>query len=203
MPAEKSIAVNHMDMFPTRIWSVSLSMLDEYIPSWVKAIEAMRVANPTPAGRSNRLGWNSAPTLFNDPLFAPLQEAVRGIFDFVFDQMGPPHYPYHLEAWANVHDLGGYNAYHYHAGALLSACYYLQVPEGSGFFTIRDPRQGALLSTWNSNAPNGGHDANIFPQTGQLIIFPSWLEHGAEAHTGSNPRISIPINATLPVGKAS
>lgn len=191
------LTINHMDLFPTRVWVVSLSSLDHHTPEWVAAVEARRRATPQPAGRSNRMGWNSEQTLFDDPLFAPLATAVRSVFDYVFAEMGPPAYTYTLQAWANVHDPGGHNAFHNHPGSLLSACYYLQVPQGSGPLVLRDPRPGATLSPWQGSLrPNCGSEISVAPQAGQLIVFPNWLEHAAEAHAGRDPRISIPINAT-------
>lgn len=188
----------HMELFPTRVWSVSLSALNEHVPQWTAQIESWRQQHPVAEGRSNRMGWNSTQTLFDDPLFLPLAQAVRTVFDFIFNEMGPPLHRYQLKAWANVHDAGGYNTFHNHAGALLSACYYLKVPAGSGPIVLRDPRPGALLSPWQGSLrPNAGSEISIAPEAGQLLVFPNWLEHGTEAHAGSESRISIPVNAVL------
>jgi uncharacterized protein (TIGR02466 family) len=198
MQSPTQLTINHMDLFPTRVWVVGLDALNAYIPQWVAAIEALRLASPQAAGRSNRAGWNSAPTLFEDAQFAPLLNATRSVMDHVLAEMGPPTYPIALEAWANVHDAGGHNAFHNHPGALLSACYYLQVPQGSGPLVLRDPRPGAMLSPWQGSLrPNNGSEISIAPLAGQLIVFPNWLEHSAEVHGGVEPRISIPINAAL------
>lgn len=198
MTTSTSLTVNHMDIFPTRVWVCDLAAVSGHVPAWTQAVLHWRERSPDAAGRSNRMGWNSELTLFDNPLFAPLADAVRSLFDFIFAEMGPPTYPYKLQAWANVHDHGGYNAIHNHAGALLSACYYLQVPEGSGTLSLRDPRQGALLSHWNGSLrPNSGGEIKVVPQAGQLVIFPNWLDHATETHTGDTPRISIPINASL------
>lgn len=196
MTTPQALTVHHMDLFPTRVWTVDLAHLNAHLPDWMDAIEAMRVAHPQAAGRSNRRGWNSAPTLFDDARFAPLQAAVRSVMDFAFAEMGPPTPRYRLQAWANVHDQGGYNTFHHHAGALLSGCYYLALPEGSGALTLRDPRAGAMLSPWQGSLrPNAGSEISLTPQAGQLVLFPNWLEHATQTHEGITPRVSIPINA--------
>ncbi|MFT5720432.1 MAG: hypothetical protein ACI9W6_000722 [Motiliproteus sp.] len=198
MAETTQLTVYHQDLFPTRVWTVDLGALASYRSRWIDIIKQMQSNNPNPAGRSNRLGWNSEPTLFNDQRFAPLAEAASGVVDLIFKEMGPPDFPNTLEAWANVHGLSGYNTIHNHAGALLSACYYLSVPPNSGALVLRDPRPGAMLSPWQGSLrPNGGSEIAITPQQGQLIVFPNWLEHGAEAHAGSEARISIPINVVL------
>ncbi|MFC3533545.1 TIGR02466 family protein [Vogesella facilis] len=187
-----------MDLFPTRVWSVGLPHLEAQRPQWIAQIESWRQQTPKPEGRSNRMGWNSAQTLLQEPAFQPLAEAVRAVFDHIFAEMGPPQHRYQLHAWANVHDFGGYNTFHNHAGALLSACYYLKVPAGSGHIVLRDPRPGALLSPWQGTLrPNAGSEISIAPEAGQLVVFPNWLEHGVEAHAANDTRISIPINAVL------
>ena len=194
----QQLNVSHMDLFPTRIWSVGLPHLNAQLPQWIAQIEAWRQQMPKPEGRSNRMGWNSAQTLLQEPAFQPLAEAVRAVFDHIFNEMGAPLHRYQLKAWANVHDFGGYNTFHNHAGALLSACFYLKVPPGSGPIVLRDPRPGALLSPWQGTLrPNAGSEIAIAPETGQLVVFPNWLEHGVEAHTAQDTRISVPINAVL------
>jgi uncharacterized protein (TIGR02466 family) len=198
MAEKQQLTVYYQDMFPTRVWTVDLGALESLRVNWIEIITEMRKNNPSSAGRSNRLGWNSESTLFDDERFAPLADATRGIVDLIFDEMGPPKFPYQLEAWANVHDAGGYNTYHNHSGALLSACYYLNVPQDSGALVLRDPRPGAMLSPWQGSLrPNCGSEIAITPATGQLVVFPNWLEHGTEAHSGSKSRISIPINIVL------
>lgn len=190
------LSVSHMDLFPTRVWSVDLSHLGALQPQWVGQIEAWRQQIPKPEGRSNRMGWNSAQTLFQDPVFLPLQEAVKAVFDYIFREMGEPLHHYQLKAWANVHDFGSYNTFHNHPGALLSACYYLKVPANSGPIVLRDPRPGALLSPWQGTLrPNAGSEISIAPEAGQLLVFPNWLEHSVEAHSSHETRISIPVNA--------
>ncbi len=193
--------LNHMDLFPTRVWSVSLAALNPHVAEWISMIEDWRRQTPQPEGRSNRMGWNSAQTLLQQPQMQPLQQAVRVVLDHIFAEMGPPLPRYRLHGWANVHDAGGYNTFHNHAGALLSACYYLKVPAGSGPIVFRDPRPGALLSPWQGSLrPNAGSEISIQPEAGQLLVFPNWLEHGVEAHAGSDSRISIAINAVPALG---
>lgn len=196
----QQLSVSHMDLFPTRVWSVNLPHLATLQSQWIALIESWRQQTPIPEGRSNRMGWNSALTLLQEPAFQPLSDAVRAVFDHVFNEMGPPLHHYQLQAWANVHDFGGYNTFHNHAGSLLCACYYLKVPTGSGPIVFRDPRPGALLSPWQGTLrPNAGSEIAIAPEEGQLVVFPNWLEHGAEAHASDHSRISIPINA-VPAG---
>ena len=188
---------SHLDIFPTRLWSFDLPELAPRQAAWTQAVQALRAQSPEPAGRSNRQGWNSEATLFSRPEFAPLHQACAAAFRDVFKAMqaDAKFKRFRLEAWANVHDQGGYNTVHVHPGAQLSGSFYLTLPEGSGAIVFRDPRPGAAMSVIRGAVPNSTSDVKIMPKAGTLLVFPSWLEHGVEAHAGEAPRISIAINA--------
>ena len=184
------------DLFPTRIWQAQLSDLRPQFDSWVQAVLQMRAVNPKPAGRTNRMGWNSEDmAVLDQPLFAPLREAVRVACADVLRDMGAPGIPFDLQSWVNLHDRGGFNFLHVHEGSLLSGSFYLQVPPGSGKFVFRDPRPGVVHGYVKGAVPNGYSDIRLTPETGLLVLFPCWMEHFVEPHDSDIPRITIAFNA--------
>jgi uncharacterized protein (TIGR02466 family) len=190
------LAVQHYNLFPTRIWQVKLHELSSHFPAWVSAVNALRAATPTPAGRSNRQGWNSADkAILHQPGFAALHGAVRASCLEAFKQMGMAHPAFTVESWINIHDRGGFNFQHMHEGAMLSGSFYLQVPEGAGNLVFRDPRPGVVSSFLKGSDPNAYNDVHLHPETGLLVMFPYWLEHHVEPHNNDIPRISISFNA--------
>jgi uncharacterized protein (TIGR02466 family) len=196
MAAERTIAVQHFTLFPTRIWQTLLPELVPRFPAWIQAVEALRAASPEPAGRTNRQGWNSGDkAVLHHPAFAELHGAIRACCGFAFTQMGVPAIKFRLESWVNLHDRGGFNFLHMHEGCLLSGCFYLQVPPGSGDLVFRDPRPGVLHSFLKGNDPNAHNDVHLRPEAGLVALFPSWLEHYVEPHGGDMPRIGISFNA--------
>src|ERR1700761_583327 len=135
------------DLFPTRIWQVPLQALVPHFAAWTDAVQAMRAAEPTPAGRTNRNGWNSTDSaVLQQPVFAELQRAIRVYCVQAFNDMGLGNPAFELQSWVNIHDRGGFNFQHMHEGALLSGSFYLQVPAGSGSLVFKDPRPGVLNS---------------------------------------------------------
>src|SRR5271169_974150 len=93
------------DLFPTRIWQSHLEPLVSHLDRWVKVVLAMRAANPKPAGRTVRQGWNSADmTLLQQPEFAPLQTAVRAACASALGEMGKGNIAFSLQSWINLHD---------------------------------------------------------------------------------------------------
>jgi len=184
------------DLFPTRIWQSHLEPLVSHLDRWVKVVLAMRAANPKPAGRTVRQGWNSADmTLLQQPEFAPLQTAVRAACASALGEMGKGNIAFSLQSWINLHDRGGFNFSHMHDGSLLSGSFYLNVPPGSGQFVFRDPRPGVIHSSVKGGVPNGHADVHLTPSAGLLVLFPWWMEHYVEPHDSDEPRITIAFNA--------
>jgi len=193
------ITAVHTDMFATRLWTFDLSQLSPYFPVWQAALETRRKENPISAGRSNKGGWNSDLTLLTDPVFAPLLETSQSAVSYVFHQMLPGReLQFRLEAWANIHDPGAFNERHLHPNVLLSACFYLAVPPGSGAISFHDPRPAVVASVFQGAGINTHQKAYIEPHEGMLVLFPNWLEHSVEPHEGQAPRISIAMNAVSP-----
>ncbi len=195
-PPSNAPALRAFDLFPTRIWQAPLTALRPHFAGWVDAVLKMRAAHPQPAGRTNRRGWNSEDmAVLEQPVFAPLRDAVRAACARVLHEMGVPGIPFDLQSWVNLHDRGGFNFLHVHEGCLLSGSFYLQVPPGSGKFVFRDPRPGVVLGYVKGAVPNGYSDIHLTPEAGLLVLFPCWMEHFVEPHENDTPRITIAFNA--------
>ena len=191
-----NVSVQHTDLFPTRLWIFDLKDLAPDFPAWRTALARLREQSPSPAGRSNRGGWNSNKVIFDDPLFTALRAASQRAFSYAFLQIDPKaNFSFRLEAWANIHDSGGYNVFHLHQNVLLSGCFYLSTPEGSGDLVFRDPRPGVQLSPFTGAGVNANQFARVAPRAGMLAVFPNWLEHAVDPNDAPSARVSIAINA--------
>jgi uncharacterized protein (TIGR02466 family) len=193
---QPKINVKAHDLWPTRIWSFELHQLASQHSDWMNTIYQKREADPSKPGYSIRGGWHSDRNLFTDPSFKPLAVACRSTFKEVFKLMQPmTNFRFRLDAWANIQERGGFNVSHIHANTLLSGCFYLKVPEGSGEIVFKDPRPGAVMTGFPGRGINTAKDFKIKPTEGTLLIFPNWLEHYVESHEGEFDRISIAMNA--------
>lgn len=193
------ITTNFQEPFATRIWRFELDDMLQYHDQWRCEIQKMIEETPEPCMRSNRLGWNSATTLFKEhKCFKPLHDIAANCFNHIFKEMGADDsLRYSLQGWVNLTHPGGYNVKHVHSQCLMSACYYLDVPENSGNITFHDPRPGAVFSPLTAISKTLKTAIAIPPKSGLLVVFPEWLEHGVEANLSNENRISIPINAVL------
>lgn len=108
-------------------------------------------------------------------------------------------------SWATQFDDGDYAHQHNHLPDEISGVYYYQVPEQDPLNKKQDNRyEGHLYFV----SPLTGHYTSLMtaplqkvyvtPQKGQLILFPSYLEHGVmTCHNKDKSRISISFNVSI------
>ena len=162
---------------------------------------------------SNLGGWQSSWD-FEEWGGAParrLLDATRELATrLTSDRAGKPvRISWKTNAWANVNRRGHGNEFHTHPGAYWSGTYY--VDDGGiaadhalgGAFEIQDPRgvAPAMYAPLLGFAVPGGQSAGaselLFPQSGQFLLFPSWLQHGVRPYLGDRTRISVAFNFSL------
>ena len=111
------------------------------------------------------------------------------------------------ELWANVSEKGNANQYHTHPGSFWSAVAYVDDgydgdgnPELGGELQLQDPRMPMIRMTapdlrllGEGEKPQAS-ELSIRPQTGMIVMFPSWLQHAVRPFHGQGTRISIAIN---------
>jgi len=108
-------------------------------------------------------------------------------------------------SWATKFDDGDYAHQHHHMPDEISGVYYYQVPEQAPLNTEENNRyEGHLYFV----SPVVGHYVSLItaplqkvfikPKEGQLILFPSYLEHGVmTCDNKKKARISISFNASI------
>jgi hypothetical protein len=98
------------------------------------------------------------------------------------------------QAWVRNSSDGHGTPLHHHTGAHVSAIYYLEACEG--YLTVCDPRglasRGYPWDVINNHFQPYKHQ----PQTGGLLIFPSYLQHYVQEHA-KGLRLAIPIDVYL------
>jgi uncharacterized protein (TIGR02466 family) len=108
-----------------------------------------------------------------------------------------------LTGWANVLPPGGYHIPHVHPESFWSGVYYVNgndPVEGhpmSGKLELLDPRMGGGLSA-PVRTPLYGR-LLYDPEPGQMILFPSWLQHFVHPYFGRSERITVAFNLSLVV----
>jgi uncharacterized protein (TIGR02466 family) len=106
-----------------------------------------------------------------------------------------------LSAWTAICRAGAYHAPHAHPDSAWSGVYYVDAGTGhpdsplGGVLEFLDPRAGADAVT----APGDpyGESLRVRPESGLLVVFPSWLYHWVHPYVGQTPRIAVSFNVML------
>jgi len=198
-PSATAPVLQSYDLFPTRIWQGRLEALQPHFAAWTSWVLALRAANPTPAGRTNRHGWNSKDmTVLEQPTFAPLRQLVHLACARALAEMGRGEQAFELQSWVNLHDRGGFNFLHLHEASLLSGSFYLKVPQGSGDLVFRDPSPvGWSTSSSRIRAMSRGSASHSMP-TSRAARCDSYGEAGSAR--ASHAAASTSLNASRSTG---
>ena len=104
---------------------------------------------------------------------------------------------YITQSWLNITKPGEYHQDHCHANSIISGVFYISTEEGDKI-TFQDPNSKIkkLISfedkehiIWNSI------NYSVHSITNELILFPSWLDHGVEVNEkATTDRISLSFN---------
>ena len=204
----RSETVRRLDLFPVPVFRWTWARAAELKPALLAAVQQRRTSD-TGVVKSNRDGWHSGTDLpsWDDP---SVQELVRWCAECAeastFEWNGSqavPLGPWRIMGWANVNPPGGaHKISHTHAQKAWhwSACYYLEVPRPSA---DSDPGGALVLEERGTglglrSIVEPSRLQRIAPEEGELIIFPSWLYHRVEEHSGARDRVTIAFNLHNP-----
>lgn len=103
--------------------------------------------------------------------------------------------------WININPKAGFNRPHTHPGAILSGVYYVSANKNPAKIVFKNPSVNIEhycpdLFIENYNEYNS-NICGIIPQSGELILFPSWIEHYVEPNINDEDRISIAFNVII------
>lgn len=96
------------------------------------------------------------------------------------------------EAWGVVYHDWGFHRVHSHHDSAWSGVLYVDMGDSrdeDGQIEFLDPRPSACARHSDDPAVT-----TIKPAAGEMILFPSWLEHWVTPHQGTRPRIVIAFN---------
>jgi uncharacterized protein (TIGR02466 family) len=111
---------------------------------------------------------------------------------------------YITKAWATLTTKGQMITDHRHTASHFSLVYYVEA-EDQGNLTFRTIKNGLFIPQSdeyyrNNNEHNLNH-VTYASRTGDIIIFPSHLQHRTDVNTKDKPRISIGIDVLLTMKK--
>ena len=99
--------------------------------------------------------------------------------------------------WVNIMPPGAQHAMHIHPLSTISGTYYLNTPKNCSSIKFEDPRMVCFMASpprkTNARVENQRY-IHFQPQSGQVILFESWMNHEVPKNKTKDPRISISFN---------
>lgn len=203
---------NRLDLFVTPILTATAPASAVNATRLVDLISVKRDNDPG-IQRSNVGGWHS-----DIDMMQWGGESARQLAGFAIEQVGAHmadiaaggkrQFDWGVDMWANVNGPGSANQLHCHPGAFWSGVYYPDAADAGqgdagGELLLEDPRYPMaymnvpdLVLRYGDGQPMPSQYA-IRPETGMLVLFPSWLRHSVRAYRGRGERVSIALNLTL------
>ena len=186
--------------FPTEIWEEYDHQCIVNNKSLAKVITNRSLVESS-RELSNVGGWQSNDDLAEDVQFTDLISFVR---QKLLKVALHNNYIDGLECvivnmWANINEHRDFNKAHLHPNSDWSFAYYVKATEDSGGIVFCDPRVRRLMNVQDEILIDYSNDSQhsiytVNPLNGQLIIFPSYLEHYVEPNLTQETRISISGN---------
>lgn len=152
---------------------------------------------------SNQGGWQSNDLDFTAPELAPLLVEISTRLNKLHTELQLINNGYQVidNMWANINGPGSYNLLHLHPASIFSGVYYVKGNKNSGILRFRNPNTPLefVIGPQLVQEFNGFNSASweVYPQPGNLVIFPSWLLHDVAPNQDDADRISISFNSVM------
>ena len=152
--------------------------------------------------KSNFNGWHSKNFNLKDNIPAKFITSIGKNINTALNDMGwdlKSQFIKITNMWSIINEEGAFNQKHHHSNSDISAAYYVDAHDNCGDIVFYDPRPGKVYKHPNSKEPNllNATTNGVKPETGMLILFPSYLEHSVDANISDNKRIVISFNISL------
>ena len=132
------------------------------------------------------------------PELKPLYDEFQNCVDTYTDEIGLERGNYIYESWMNILTMNGSVGVHRHYSSIVSAAYYPYVDEGSAPITFVSSVEGFRMLDVERDGKKGNgkytsNVQNVECKTGQLVLFPGWLQHYVPPNK-TNLRITLSFN---------
>ena len=182
------------EFFPTIFYAKDIKLDNDMLATYF-----LNLSKQDPGvHKTNVKGWHSKNLDHSQTEIQPLLKELFDMQKEIYQEEMLDREPLLGNIWANLNPSGGYNKTHMHPNSLWSGVYYIKAPKNSGKLVCNDPRPGVQIKMpvrKEGTMPQSlWREVFIEPQSGRIIMFPSWVWHYVEPNESNDIRISMSFN---------
>ena len=184
------IQKEELDLFPTPVSLYDLSYLDMDVITEVIENTPKEEFYLVDGGKTD---FNVDCYILNDPNLINLRTSIEDCLNDYSIRLGVDNIVIQ-NSWSSITEVGGRLELHRHEGCVVSGVIYPKLNEPISPLIVKSPiSQNQMFEIYNpeSNVQNRHHYNTIVPQSGMLVLFPSWLEHKTDVEVGRRNIISF------------
>ena len=181
-------------LFPIPLFYTNIGPLDAIEKSYVVNLEYPDEA----AGHDHTADKH----ILDLPKFANLKDRIlNAVYEMIEKEIQPKDVHFELQnSWINRHGKGESNTLHWHSNAMLSGVYYIENEPDAGDIVFQRSHlyynlfHDTVKVSFNEPTMYNTNEFFITPKAGDLILFPSHLEHMVTPNQTDAPRYSLAFN---------
>ena len=190
-----------VNLFPSPIHSLGIDNFNDYKDQLIKETYQEKDENPIGRKISNYGGWQSDQININHCKSETLKEIIIGSLsrlEPLSDNISMA-----VEGWKNINGPGDFNVKHNHPRSNLSGVLWIKTPKDSGNIVFTSPQffdKFQELYSYNDEfklKSNAYMTYYFIPKEGNILMFPSSLEHEVKENKSNEDRISFSFNVQL------
>ena len=189
-------------VFSTPIWGFLVKDYAKLNINMLEYIKELQKSDPEGINKSNVFGWHSKSFGMNNKTVSYFFESIKPNINNTLIDMGWDDLNNKINitsAWSIINKKNASNERHIHSNSYISAVYYVSAPKNCGDILFHDPREAKIIRKPNTIKANqlNAEVVNITPQSGLLVLFPSYLYHSVAKNNSDEERIIISFNIDI------
>ena len=192
--------------FATPIWTGMVEGFEEINEELIRHINEIKEHSPQGTKKSNNLGWHSPDLDLKNTTVKNFFSKISPMIKEVSEDMCWNLSGFQVKVtscWSIINQKFASNAGHIHANSLISSAYYIDVGKDCGKIIFDDPRPGSTIKKASYASVGNWNQGNVTvePQTGLLVMFPSYLVHHVQPNMSEKERVILSFNLDVVVAK--
>ena len=190
--------MNTLELFPTLLYKTSITDHDQQ--AMIDRCNHYFKTYPDYRGGNLEGGAHGihdfCGNLHKDPVFAPVVQIINKAIQEYWDALNysDEWHPGINQMWANQYPKGGFASIHNHSPMWLTGVFYLVCEPGMGDIFFVDPNEALIgMQPLSNDRRYKKAQTDVPIKSGDIVIFPGWLNHGTHPNTTDGTRIVMPF----------